>query len=181
MALARPGPTHRPLAQAPDLHHSGGLTPLHDALTARHTRLGRPGHWYDDPAGELEQHARDDVARVKQRLGRARAPLLPGKVVAELPFGFWRFLLARRYTATLWPVLRGGFPHLGGSNRRLLEEPVTRLHVLRNRVAHHEPLLAEPIADRYQNLLTVVAAVEPQLSAWVDGHSHVLAALSRRP
>jgi len=26
MALTRPGPTHRPLAQAPDLHHSGGLT-----------------------------------------------------------------------------------------------------------------------------------------------------------
>lgn len=51
----------------------------------------------------------------------------------------------------------------------------------RNRVAYHEPLLAEPIADRYQDLLTVVAAVEPRLRAWVDDHNDVLAVMSRRP
>lgn len=99
---------------------------LHDALTARHTRLGRSGRCYDDPAEELERHAHDDVAQIKRRLRRAGVPLLPGKVVAELPFGFWRFLLVRRYTASLWPVLRRGFPHLEGSDGRLLEELVTK-------------------------------------------------------
>ncbi|WP_211177623.1 CoA transferase [Pseudonocardia acidicola] len=47
---------------------------VHDALTARHHRLDRPGQWYDDPAGELNQHARADIAT----------------------FGFWQALLARR-------------------------------------------------------------------------------------
>ena len=56
---------------------------LHDALTARHQRLGRTGQWYDDLARELSQHARDDISRAKQRLQRAGAPLLPGKIVAE--------------------------------------------------------------------------------------------------
>lgn len=38
----------------------------------------------------MERHAHDDVAQIKRRLRRAGVPLLPGKVVAELPFGFWR-------------------------------------------------------------------------------------------
>jgi hypothetical protein len=30
---------------------------LHEALSARHHRLARPGQWYDDPANELETQA----------------------------------------------------------------------------------------------------------------------------
>jgi hypothetical protein len=153
---------------------------LHDALTARHQRLGRAGQWYD-PARELAQHARDDITRARQRLERAGAPLLPGKIVAELSFGFWRFLLARRYTAALWPALRPAFRYLPGSDRRLLEAPVARLHVLRNRVAHHEPLLAEPLPDRYTDLLHVVGYVHPQLREWLDAHNRLLATLAQRP
>jgi hypothetical protein len=154
---------------------------LHDALTVRHQRLGRAGQWYDDPARELAQHARDDITRARQRLQRAGAPLLPGKIVAELSFGFWRFLLARRYTATLWPALRPAFRYLPGSDRRLLEAPVARLHVLRNRVAHHEPLLSEPLPDRYTDLLDVVGFVHPQLRSWLDTHNRLQATLAQRP
>ncbi len=154
---------------------------LHDALTARHKRLGRAGQWFDDPAQELAQHARDDIARAKQRLQRAGAPILPGKIVAELSFGFWRFLLARRYTATLWPALRPAFRHLPGSDRRLLEAPVARLHVLRNSVAHHEPLLSEPLHDRYTDLLDVVSYVHPHLGDWLDSHNRVRAEFDARP
>ena len=154
---------------------------LHDALTARHQRLDRAGQWYDDPARELSQHARDDISRARQRLQRSDAPLLPGKIVAELGFGFWRFLLARRYTASLWPALRPAFPHLPGSDRRLLEAPVARLHVLRNRVAHHESLLTEPLGDRYTDLLDVVGFVHPQLRSWLDTHNHLLSTLGLRP
>jgi hypothetical protein len=154
---------------------------LHDAMTARHQRLGRTGQWYDDPAQEISQHARDDIGRAKQRLQRAGAPLLPGKIVAELGFGFWRFLLARRYTASLWPALRPTFPYLPGSDRRLLEAPVARLHVLRNRVAHHEPLLTEPLDDRYTDLLDVVGFVHPHLRTWLDTHNRLQATLAQRP
>jgi len=154
---------------------------LHQALSARHQRLGRMGEWYDDPAGELEQHARDDVAKAIRRLHRAGAPVLPGKVVAELSFGFWRFLLARRYTASLWPALRPAFPNLSSADRRVLEEPVARLHQLRNRVAHHEPMIAEPLPARYVDMLLVVGAVDPGLRAWVAANNRLLEVLGRRP
>lgn len=154
---------------------------LHDELTARHRRLDRAGEWYDDPAGELEAHARDDVAKARRRLRRAGAPVLPGKIVAELSFGFWRFLLARRYTASLWPALRPGFPYLASADRRELEAPVARLHQLRNRVAHHEPLIAEPLTDRYADMLLVVGAVDPQLQNWLASGNRLPDVLASRP
>ena len=154
---------------------------LHEALSARHHRLARPGQWYDDPANELERHARDDIAKAKGRLRRAGAPPLPGKIIAELPFGFWRFLLARRYTAGLWPAVRPAFLYLPGADRRVLEEPVARLHLLRNRVAHHEPLIAESVHERYGDLLAVVGAVDPRLRDWVDSNNQVLMTWGRRP
>lgn len=154
---------------------------LHQALSDRHQRLGRVGEWYDDLAGELEQHARDDVAKAVRRLHRAGAPVLPGKVVAELSFGFWRFLLARRYTASLWPAVRPAFRYLPSADRRVLEAPVARLHLLRNRVAHHEPLIAEPLSARYADMLLVVGAVDPGLRAWVAANNRLLEVLGRRP
>jgi len=152
----------------------------HDALSARHAAKGRQGQWYDDPARELDQHARDDVGKAIRRIKAGASPP-EGKVVAELSFGFWRFLLAKRYTAGLWPALRPAFPFLASSDRLQLEAPVERVHKLRNRVAHHEPLIAEPLAARYDNILTIVGAVDPTLRAWVDNDSRVLSLLALRP
>lgn len=153
---------------------------LHGALRARHLAKGRPGQWYDDPARELDSHARDDIATA---IRRTRAGVSPpaGKVVAELSFGFWRYLLAKRYTAGLWPALRPAFPFLGGSDRRLLEAPVATVHRLRNRVAHHEPVLAEDLTAVHADVLTIVGAVDPALRSWVAGDSRVLALVVLRP
>jgi len=152
----------------------------HDALSARHSARGRAGQWYDDPAGELDQHAHEDITKALRRSPAGPNPPA-GKVIAELSFGFWRYLLARRYTALLWPALRPAFPHLAGSDRRTLELPVTNVHRLRNRVAHHEPVIAESIPARYDDILNIVGAVDPALRAWVDGDSRVPALLAQRP
>ncbi len=97
-----------------------------------------------------------------------------------LGFGFWRFLLARRYTARLWPALRPPSPFA-----RLRPGParvrVAGLHVLPNRVAHREPQpLGEPLTDRYTNLLGVVGSA-PQLRTWLDTHNRLLTTLAGRP
>ncbi|HXL93420.1 MAG TPA: hypothetical protein VN969_31200 [Streptosporangiaceae bacterium] len=47
-------------------------------------------------------------------------PVVPGKVVAELHFGFWRYLLASKYYTALWvPALSAAFP----AGRRLALGP----------------------------------------------------------
>ncbi len=55
------------------------------------------------------------------------------------------------------------------------------MHVLRNRVAHHEPLVAEPLVDRYTDLLDVIGFVHPQLRRWLDTHNRLLTTRAQRP
>lgn len=128
---------------------------LDKLLAARHARLQRPGDWLDDPACELHQHARADIATARRRVRAKRKTPRHGQVIAELAFGFWRFLLAKQYTSTLWPDLASAFPHAPNRSLRTVESPVARLHVFRNRLAHHEPVLAYPLHERYADQLLV--------------------------
>lgn len=150
-------------------------------LKVRHARLQRGGDWLDDPAGELHQHARADIATARRRVRTKRKQLRHGQVIAELPFGFWRFLLARQYASTLWPDLASAFPHAPNRSLRTVENPVARLHEFRNRLAHHEPVHAYPLDERHNDLLTVVGYTDPLVADWIAGQSRVLNVLAQRP
>ncbi|MCK9900665.1 hypothetical protein MXD63_11315 [Frankia sp. Cpl3] len=52
---------------------------LHDQPTLWHQRQRRPGRWYDDPAGILEAHRRQDVADAYARLRRGGKAITPGR------------------------------------------------------------------------------------------------------
>lgn len=154
---------------------------IHNELTTHHHLRGDPGEWFDDPRGVLTQQALDDVKVAKRRAGRG-AP--GGKVVAERSFGFWRYLLVRRYAATLWPAIRHAFPHLprGERGRRTLEAHVSALHQFRNRIAHHEPLISIPLRTRLQSLEYVLDRIDPQIRAWaLDDDGRLGTLLNNRP
>ncbi|GAA2783215.1 hypothetical protein [Saccharopolyspora taberi] len=106
---------------------------LADRLAGRHAAAGRPGSWLDDPARELDGFARKDIAKARQRVRAKGKPDCDGQTLTELGFGFWRFLLAKRYTA-LWPDLVGGFPRAPDRARTTIERPVIELHEFRNRI-----------------------------------------------
>lgn len=61
-----------------------------------------------------------------------------GKVIAELPFGFWTLLVSNRYES-LWRLsLHRAFPH-ARSRRQIIHWRLDAIRFLRNRIAHHEP------------------------------------------
>jgi hypothetical protein len=150
-------------------------------LSLRHARLQRRGEWLDDPAEELHQHARADIATARGRVRVKRKQARHGQVIAELPFGFWRFLLARQYASTLWPDLASVFPHAPNRSLRTVENPVARLHEFRNRLAHQEPVHAYPLPARHEDLLTVLGYIDPLVADWVAAQSRVPAVLAQRP
>lgn len=53
------------------------------------------GEWWD--SGRLDRRGAKDVKEAKRRAGRDRSH---GRIVAELNFGFWRFLVGSRYLTT---------------------------------------------------------------------------------
>ena len=153
---------------------------LADRLAARHTAAGRPESWLDDPAGELDARARRDIAAARRRARSKGKSATEGQTLAELPFGFWKFLMAKRYTF-LWPDLVSGFPNAPDRARTTIEEPVSRLHQLRNRLAHHERVWNQPLKDRYRDLVFLLGCVNEDLVAWVAAGCRVETVLDTCP
>lgn len=140
-------------------------------------RRAKNGARYD--ANRQQRKNLEDALDSARRNSGASQPA-PGKVIAELNFGFWRHLTARHQDRTLWvPYLHTGFRR--GTTRTQVDPPVTRLHKLRNRVAHHEPLLAADLEARHIDILTVAGLLSPPLRDHLVARSRVPAVLAERP
>lgn len=166
-----------------------------EAITS--TRPAGTRHWLDDPNGpvrapllrsrsrpdgtkyqvDVNGKLRDLLEQARKRCGR-NAPV--GKVIADLPLGFWRYLTSSAHEKTLWvPHLHTAFPH--GTRRRDVDRTLSELHQLRNRVAHHEPLLCEPVAARSLDLILLCELLVPEVAQHVQVTTRVTDLLAARP
>lgn len=148
-------------------------------------RLHGDGNWCPDTGMPWANPTRTgrtiDEAR-ERATAAGRFPEVHGKVVAELSMGFWRYLLAAHSQMTLWaPALHRAFPHMTRPQRGPVYDRVDRLHTLRNRVAHHEPIHRADLAARYAELVTVAGWIDPAAAAWISETSRVPAVLLARP
>jgi hypothetical protein len=102
-------------------------------------------------------------------------------VVTQLGFGFWPYLSSKAHEKTLWvPDLHRAFPK--GTNRhRDVDEPIVRLNRIRNRVAHHEPLLNVGRMQRVADAIALAALLDPHLSAHLAAFSTAGQHVNRRP
>lgn len=149
-------------------------------LTSLHGDLA--GCWYDDPRGILNGHAHRDIAQARSRLQKMRYEETPGRVVAELSFGFWTFLLAKRYEATLWtPQLRHAFPDLTPQRRATAYQSMNVLHGLRNRIAHHEPIHRRDLVADSQTIRQVLGWIDHEVDRWAADISRLPAIIAERP
>ena len=100
----------------------------------------------------LSNHGRKQLTEA--RTGQTRT----GKVIAELSFGFWEHLFVTVHDPVLWtPHIHNAFPNLplglaAYQARGDIHNRLSRLRKLRNRIAHHEPLMKLPLAARVQDI-----------------------------
>ncbi len=93
-------------------------------------------------------------------------------LVAEMSFGFWVALFAKRFDQQLWRVaLHRAFEPTPA--RSELHRQLEQLRALRNRIAHHEPILKRDLNGDYEALLEVLAMLSPEVSNWVRHYSRV--------
>jgi hypothetical protein len=146
--------------------------------------------WYDRPSlfpGRHGQRAIEDIAAAKRRSGRSGQPALHGAVIAELTFGFWRYLCTPAYLTSMWvPALSAAFPsHPAPQSPRVVrsdvEDRVQRLHFLRNRVAHHEPIHHRDIARDHTSMTDLIRWISPEAEVWFDTNSRTRLVLAARP
>jgi hypothetical protein len=147
-----------------------------------HRRLAsayRPD-WYDaGPA--LLYPLPDKVAEAKRKIQGRRKPLTPGRIVAELSLGFWTALLGPKYEKSLWvPHLHQGFPYgvrivtdavgkpkNGKIARHQIAARLMDIRDLRNRIAHHEPIVDLNLNEKYREIIEAIGWMCPTTADWV--------------
>lgn len=185
-------------------HLEVGLRNAYDRALSTAVPAGRP-HWVFDPLRFFPPHRQraangthyDANETIRRKIATAirdatspgpgksasaarNGQPSPGKVVAELSFGFWRYLSVKRLDTSLWvPHLHKGFQP--GVSRRAVDEPIGRVHALRNRVAHHEPLLRTDLHQRHHDLLTVAHLISHELGTYLASTSSCVSVINQRP
>lgn len=135
--------------------------------------------WYDQASIPLNDGGKKAVRRAKGEVARAGHEVTPGRVVAELSLGFWWSLLADGYNRSLWePALKDGFRN---ARRATLHEQIDHIRRLRNRIAHHEPLIHHDLPAEYTRILQTAERVTSRLAWWIDATSSLSGILDRRP
>jgi hypothetical protein len=153
---------------------------LHDQLR----RLAHRDDWWESPLLTLAPAAVDMIAKAKRDAGR-RADGKPGRVVAALQFGFWVGLVSSgrscNYEMILWrPALHRAFPGYRGP-RPPLHERLEKMRLLRNRVAHHEPIHQRPLVADHDDLLAVAGWISADFAGWIRSTSRFASVLADRP
>lgn len=140
------------------------------------------GYWYDDPLGVLSDFAHEDIAAARRRVRKLRRSETPGRVIAELNFGFWKFLLAKRYEATLWTGhLRHGFPNLQPQSRATVYRALDDLHTVRNRVAHHEPIHSRDLTADTLTIYRLLDWIDADIRTWAVTLSRLQPIIAAHP
>lgn len=153
----------------------------HDRLSAWCQQRHGHARWFDELHHTIQGDK--DLATAKRRAASAAAPSA-GKVVAELSFGFWRYLFTRHYRAMAWSILQAAFPHHPRHPRVPLAPIGGRLGTVGricNRIAHHEPLLTEDLAAVHRQMIELIEWISPAAAAWTAARDQVTATIARRP
>lgn len=134
----------------------------------------------------LDQQGSADVQKARDRATRrGRRPEVHGRVIAELPLGFWRYLVESRYLTALWvPATHRAFP-AGDPDLRTRQRDVAfrmqQLNFVRNRAAHHEPIHARDLSRDLQFAMDLAAWISPSAKSWVDATSSLSSIISSKP
>lgn len=123
--------------------------------------------WFDDRAIIHHRYNQTSIHKAKQILQQQNKPLEPGRIIAELNFGFWTSLLDKRYEQILWPALiKTTFPHMPKNirTRKNLSSRFNKIRLLRNRIFHHEPIWYwQDLQQQHQDMLEALGWISPEM------------------
>ncbi|WP_413354570.1 hypothetical protein [Microbacterium sp. 1P06AB] len=165
------------------------------------TRGDYPAEWTSSAAAPLNSLISGALPPARSNAGKARAKRAPDHprktaeithddVVAQLTFGTYAKLMpcsdesddtfVRRQI--LWDeALKDSFRGRPGDDYRVHAGRVERLHALRNRVAHAEPVLSVNFRSRMKDMARLIDSINPELTGWLSGTTRIHDVLRERP
>ena len=125
--------------------------------------------WFDNPAVLTIAYQAGCITKARQALQQAGKAVTRSQIIAELNFGFWSSLFGRQ-AHHLWQTLRPIF-QAKGVQRGMIAQELRELRLLRNRIAHYEPVVALPLAQRYASITSLTGWLSPSAAVWIANYS----------
>lgn len=135
----------------------------HSVLSAaRHPR------WFEDEGFLAAPNQAGQVVEALAELARDKKEPTPGRVVAALTFSFWTAMFGTAYEDLWQQDLHRIARREDGKNlrRKDFSGPLTPIRILRNRIAHHEPILGWDLPKHHGALLRLTGWLSPVAAAW---------------
>ncbi len=125
--------------------------------------------WYDKVT--LPPWCHTKIGEAKTNISRCGKPVIPGRVISELHFGFWTAMFQHEFedpAARFLPQgIKATFPHMPKSlhNRKHIKADLDRIRKLRNRIFHHERIVHwKDLPQQYQLILDFLGWINPDLA-----------------
>ena len=146
-------------------------------------KYGSNWPWDTGFARSLPKWSKDELQSARQGMPFGST----GKVIAELKFSFWCRLLTKAqdqhiwnaYLHTVFPFLP--FPLTVAAGRKMLYDDMEALRGFRNRIAHHEPIIAYPLSQLQNRIQRLVKARCDKTADWLLHWEIVSVTLAARP
>lgn len=116
-----------------------------------------------------------------------RTPHTVGKVIPDLKFVFWQKMFTRRHDVRLWgPHLRRVFPNLDPVKsvdqlRMEIYEDLEHIRMLRNRIAHHEPIFKRNLEDDFQRIASLIEYKCKVTCNWMQNNQQASFMIAEKP
>jgi len=140
-----------------------------------HTVLAVARHedWFHDEGMLLLPVQKEQLSKAIADIQEDGRPATAGRLVAALTFSFWTSMLSPAYE-TLWQTSLHQIARREdgkGLRRKDLSGPLTPIRTLRNRVAHHEPIIQWNLPKHHANIIQLTQWFSPGAARWVRSHS----------
>lgn len=104
------------------------------------------------------------IEEAKKKILSQKKEITPGRIIAELNFGYWTRLFSTRYETQqiIWPrLIKPIFPDLPRSlcARESLSKRIQDLRKLRNRVYHYEPIWRFDLNQYFVELQEIIGGL----------------------
>ncbi|MEV4344051.1 hypothetical protein AB0J83_06190 [Actinoplanes sp. NPDC049596] len=140
--------------------------------------------WFLGPLGSdrrSQEEIEQAVATVRARLQKEDPRKdTRAQIVAGLTFGFWANLLQTRHEELWRAAIRKAFPHSSG-RRADVAAAVFPLRTFRNRIAHHDSLLAVDVPFQVSRMIEVAGWIDPGAATWLRSTEKATALHAKRP
>lgn len=129
--------------------------------------------WFNASSGiVIGPYQHDQVIKAVAGLQKEGKPVTAGGVVSSLTFSFWTTMLNKDYEALWQQVLHkiAGVDAPRGLKRKSFSGPLTQIRLLRNRIAHHEPILNWDLLRHHDRMLEMIGWLSDPAAHWCRQH-----------